>query len=93
MSNKAEARSISFKPASLYSDAEKYGKTLTPPRSPSAIVCAALTEHLRGAGALSGDAENELFCELRAALAENPALHSELEEFIRLKLRAAKSAA
>ncbi len=50
MSEKAEGRSVSFKPAWLYDLAESYGKNLEKPENVSEVVCGFLRDGLINAG-------------------------------------------
>jgi len=93
--NRAEGRSISFKPFSLYEKTEAFGREQKPSRSVSGIVCEALTEYLekRGVTIVEQSDVAEFMAKIAAATRTDPSLRAEIEKLVRSTRRTRRIAA
>lgn len=84
---KAEGRSISFKPSSLYERAQKYGQSLETVLNPSEVTCVALKEFLDREAPESQTELSIALAQIRAASAKDPELAAGVLAYIRDRKR------
>lgn len=91
MIDKAVPKSISFRPGSLYLDAERYGKNMPDKLNPSEVVCKALRALFSSEGFIeTGSGFNEhasRLAKIDAMLRDHPDLAGEFDAILSVNRR------
>ena len=86
---KAVAKSISFRPFSLYQDATAYGLSLPDKLNTSEVVCRAVRQFLDAEGFVGASNDHtKLIAKVATALRERPALSDEIQALLKRARRA-----
>lgn len=89
--DKAIGKSISFYPSKLFERLETFASKPSVNRSPSSIVCEAVTEYLAKNDPQPDDATTAALAQVQAAAAKDDTLAGDILQFIRDRKRKSRS--